>query len=688
MMKKYLLLLFFIHLFLLLHAQVETTILTDDIQNDIFESVEEQIVIDEDILDYTDELEVVLKYQNSKVNVNDMPPEVASTLLHLSDYQYYQLQLYIELYGELKSVYELAAVDGFSRKEVERLFDKIEVLPVKNRKFRFVDLFCKVKGMFLFRYGRILEKQLGYQKKSEGYLGTPASIACKLSLQATDQIAIGLTAEKDAGEQFFRGTQKQGFDHYSFFINVKNVGVLKNFVIGDYTLNFGQGLIQGARSMGNKGGGADQIRQFPTLLRAKASMNEGSYLRGGAIVVGNAYYSGTIFYSHRFMDGQCFVDSTGKQIYKGSLMNNGYHRTQNEIANRNTVMNRTIGAHFQMYRRIWELGITTVFNQFSKEVILSSDLYKKYNFSGKQVLNLGADFKLILRKTIFFGEIAVSKNYQQWGSGCLLGGIFSINPISKVSTLFRYYGRQYIAIQGNSFGEGKGCNNELGLYIATDVMAGAKTTLQLYMDAVYFPWLRFQVDMPSYGFEMGAKCSINFTKYISLNLKYKYVGKWQNVKESVYYTSTSRVDKYSFRWTLKVLPKQWLKLNSEVDWIITKGVTHQISQGVVFFQDIGISIDKWGLGINGRFCIFNTDSYDDRIYAYENDLLYSFTINAHYGKGIRYYVMLNYKYSFFSIQIRFAQTFFDDRSFISSGLTRINGNRRSEIRAQVVFHIN
>jgi hypothetical protein len=38
-----------------------------------------------------------------------------------------------------------------------------------------------------------------------------------------------------------------------------------------------------------------------------------------------------------------------------------------------------------------------------------------------------------------------------------------------------------------------------------------------------------------------------------------------------------------------------------------------------------------------RLQYFETDSYNSRIYAYENDVLYSYSIPAFYDKGFRYY---------------------------------------------------
>ena len=48
--------------------------------------------------------------------------------------------------------------------------------------------------------------------------------------------------------------------------------------------------------------------------------------------------------------------------------------------------------------------------------------------------------------------------------------------------------------------------------------------------------------------------------------------------------------------------------------------------------------------------------------------------------------MASYGYAFFNIQLRFSQTYYDDRTTISSGLSQIDGRTKSELKAQVLFH--
>jgi hypothetical protein len=86
---------------------------------------------------------------------------------------------------------------------------------------------------------------------------------------------------------------------------------------------------------------------------------------------------------------------------------------------------------------------------------------------------------------------------------------------------------------------------------------------------------------------------------------------------------------------------------------------------------------------NLRLQYFETDSYNSRLYAFENDVLYSFSIPVFYGKGYRYYVNVNYDISKkISIWMRWAQSIYPGQTTIGSGLDTINGDLKSEIKLE------
>ncbi len=92
------------------------------------------------------------------------------------------------------------------------------------------------------------------------------------------------------------------------------------------------------------------------------------------------------------------------------------------------------------------------------------------------------------------------------------------------------------------------------------------------------------------------------------------------------------------------------------------------------------------LSTNLRLQYFETDDYNSRIYAYENDVLYSFSIPAFFDKGVRYYFNVNYDLNRkLSLWVRFAQIIYEEKTIIGSGLDEIESNRRTQLKLQLRY---
>ena len=102
------------------------------------------------------------------------------------------------------------------------------------------------------------------------------------------------------------------------------------------------------------------------------------------------------------------------------------------------------------------------------------------------------------------------------------------------------------------------------------------------------------------------------------------------------------------------------------------------------YQDIHYHPMNSRWKINVRYALMDTDDYDSRIYAYENDVLYSFSMSAYSDSGSRFLLNVRYKLSrSVDLWFRYAATFYDKRQSIGSGWDEIQGNRKSDIALQL-----
>jgi hypothetical protein len=164
----------------------------------------------------------------------------------------------------------------------------------------------------------------------------------------------------------------------------------------------------------------------------------------------------------------------------------------------------------------------------------------------------------------------------------------------------------------------------------------------------------------------------------------------KNEEKQVGQNATSGLDQLVNQSLLKIRFHINTKINDQISLknrIETAAFSEEdekSSYGYMIYQDIFYNFKKVPLSLNMRYAVFDTDTYDSRIYAYESDLLYAFSIPAYYSKGTRFYFNLKYSISnYIDLWLRYSQTYFSDLDVISSGLNRINGNTKSEIKAQL-----
>ena len=123
-----------------------------------------------------------------------------------------------------------------------------------------------------------------------------------------------------------------------------------------------------------------------------------------------------------------------------------------------------------------------------------------------------------------------------------------------------------------------------------------------------------------------------------------------------------------------------------MEWVLFKEEKRATQHGFLAYQDVAFRKIGSPLHLAGRFCLFDADTYDARIYAYENDVLYAYSIPAFSHRGMRLYLLARYTVTQgIDIWLRFAQTYYTNLDVIGSGLDEIEGNTKSEVKAEVRF---
>ena len=218
--------------------------------NQLLEEIIENIAEEnEEELDYSELYEALYYFAEHPINLNKTSKEELRELYFLNAYQIDKLLLHIEKNGKLLSYLELQTVAGFDVQTIENLLPFISITTSVTSK----QLLANIKQYIMVRDQFYLQEQKGYIPDEDGnihYLGNAHRTYFKYRLK-NNYLQAGITAEKDAGENFIGERQPYGFDFYSAHLQAKKIGKIKNVIIGDYQMNFGQGLtMQSGMSFG------------------------------------------------------------------------------------------------------------------------------------------------------------------------------------------------------------------------------------------------------------------------------------------------------------------------------------------------------------------------------------------------------------------------------------------------------
>ncbi len=648
-------------------------------------------------VDFNTILESLEDYRLQPLNLNTATFEELAELQFLSSQQIIALLAYREALGQFATVYELQMVNGFDLVSAKLLANFV-VIQAPEEKIPIKRLFLKGKNQLLIRYQEILEPQSGFVKSDtledgtavSKFKGSPARIAMRYRYNYGNRLSYGFTAEKDPGEEFFKGSQKRGFDFYSAHVYLRDVGIFKHIALGDFEVKLGQGLALWSGFGTRKGEDVLNLfrQEFP--LKKYTSVNETTFFRGAAATIGVGKWEATAFASYKKIDGNVLsgivdtLDSFQETIEAfSSIQTAGLHRTDAEIEDRKAIQRFDTGASLQYKSDHFSVGANAFFSKFDAPLQPSDTPYNRFRFNGDQLLNLSVDYRVLLSGLSLWGETAMSDNGAMATTN---GALIDIADQISMGLLYRNYSKKYQSLNANAFGESSRPQNEEGLYIGAEILPVRKFRLQVYADVFKHPFLKFRVDGPSSGVEYFAQLNYSLNRSVEMYARYRNENKQRNapaISDNII-NVLSHHQKSDFRYNIDYRANYRLRFKSRLQWSWYDNGVSAKQRGFFLSQDVKYSLQNIPLDLTARFALFETESFDTRIYAYESSVLYDFSIPFFADRGSRFYVMGKYEWSRnVSCWLRFAQTYIANEETISSGDTQIDGNVQSEIRAMV-----
>ena len=651
---------------------------------------------EEEEVDYTTLFDELSVFYDNPIDVNNAKKEDLEQIYLLTEYQIDALIDHHKKFGAFYSVYELSTVKGMDYETIQNILPFISVKRRDNiPDEKPLEMIKRGRSTLMIRYSRILEEMEGFApiddstlaaSPNKRYLGDANKLYARYRFQYRNNLSFGITGEKDAGEEFFRGNNKQGFDFYSMHLYAKNFGFVKQIALGDYQVQFGQGLVLWSGLGFGKSSSILNTKKNGVGLRPYTSVDENVFMRGGGVTLGFGKINATAFYSHKNIDANLSSpDSTlvdGEVAQITSFQTTGYHRTQGEYEDKNAILETHMGAHVAYKTERLNIGLSGLYTRYNADVQRNLGLYNQFEFNTNENSTFGADYNFSLGPANMFGEVAMSAN---GGTAQLYGTLIHLDSRVNLSIVHRNYSQDFQGLLSNGLGEASRNQNEKGTLIGIHAKLHKFWNFSGYFDAFKFDWLRYKADAPSQGSDVLMQLNFKPNRSIQMYARFKKRNKPFNSRDDIDDLDfIVDVNQTNVRFHIDYKISSRIRFRNRVEYITYNYGNDNPEKGMLVYQDVSYKFKSFPLNLSFRYALFDTDTYNAKLYAYENDVLYSFSIPAYYYKGTRTYLTARYQVSRnIDVWLRAAQWFYNNQESVSSGLNEIKGQSKTEVKAQI-----
>ena len=611
--------------------------------------------------------DLLCELEQHPLDINTVTRETLEQFPFLSAQQIEEIIEYRDRYGPLKSIGELQMVRSLDYAQRRLLTYFIYIGDEPERGFPKLDDIARYGRHELMATARIPF----YRRKGDDgdYLGDPYRHWLRYQFTYHDAVKAGIVGAKDAGEPFFTGKNRWGYDHYALYLQLRRLGRLESLCLGHYRISMGMGLVMNSDFSLGKVAMLQNLGRASTGIRAHSSRSD-NYLQGAAATLNlGRGLRLTAFGSYRSIDATLNKDGTA-----ATLLNTGYHRTEAEMDKKHNLNILKAGGSLSYQNRGVHIGLNMAYSQLSRELKPNtSALYRKNYPQGKDFLNTSLDYRYASHRLSLNGETAIDK----------AGHLATINTASirlsdtwSMMALQRFYAYSYASIDAQSFSEGGRVQNESGVYLGLTWRPLPSLRLDAYTDFTYFAWARYQVSQSSYNWDYLLQGTWQHRRW-TLDARYRLRLKQ---KDNADKTALDSHPEHRMRFGLSYAGEGGFGAHTQID-----GGYYAYGEkewGMMISQSL--SYEGRRLRLNGGVGYFHTDSYDSRVYLYEKGPLYNYGLASFYGEGIRYWLMARAAIGQkLTLTAKIGVTDYFDRSTIGSSYQQIDASSMTDMDLQV-----
>jgi hypothetical protein len=592
--------------------------------------------------------EITVDISFKKIDINAASYDDWASLGILTPSQITAILQHRGKHGDFLSVYELGAVDGISQTTLQQL---LPFLYVRT-------------SVAAGKIDSPKHEFLGYWKNSlnndsfDAYAGENYKVRSSYSFESL-RLSARMQAEKDEGEPCF-SRQISTFDYLSAAIEYRPQSWIKKIIVGDYTCQFGQGLVLWNRLDFSQNIYTANLCRIKSGARMHRTFEENNFFRGVSVTAGGNGWELTCWGSTKFRDATVSrTDSAGTVVAISSFQNNGIHATAGQLAGRHSVREDVLGAdmHWEWKNVVW--GFCGYHTNLSADYVPRSLPYLSQRFTGNRFWATSSYARLHMREAIFYAENAVANSLQNFA---FIGGVCYM-PQSGLTFnwLYRYYPSGYFAPYANAYSVNTSVSNEKGFCVVANYQFAEKFVTLVQFDFADFLWLRYGEKAPTDKNRLMVQQEY-ITEPIRLLFRYRYdwgggdlSGEGEPVFKKQHYVT--------FQVWQQV--QENLMLHHRFDATLSRSPYR--SKGMMIAQDVDWKVLR-RLTLSGRYALFTTDDWNSRLYAYEKNIWQIYSYGVYNGNGVRASFMVKWDISrHFRWWLRYGLTVYSNKNTATSG---------------------
>ncbi len=567
----------------------------------------------------------------SPIDLNHTSDEELSQLYFLSPQQIDDILLYADKHP-FESLYELRMIQSLADYEIRDLLPFVKITtpltsnPLTTNPLYAKEIFANANQELITRVDA---------RNIESYEGSdPVYMQTRYRFDYQRRVTFGAQLRRP------QGGQAQDLQ-YGLYLQLKDIAPhLHTLVAGNFQASFGQGLVLAPVFRSGKSMYVTSVGQQPQGLRYYSSV-DGEGLHGLGTTLRwewgkNTRLDASVLYSMK------------------------HHN--------DTTWHHLVGANLTLRHKRLEVQLTAIENIWSDSIHpYRNAKYNRHYFRGRNQAVLGASARFNYGWFDAFAEFATTQNYQSsiinhqssitkshWGFGTIIGSRFyPTNGVSLIA-LYRYYSPYFDNALGYAFSETSRLGDENGGYLGLEISRWRNWRISGYGDVFYFSGHKYGLGdaVKTLGYDAMAELQYHHSTISSFSeAAHSVIPQWwlslrarARKKGTSTYSLRFQFDWSRGPWSLRTTAEA--NLTNEKSEIINQ--QSQIGYGFTLYQDISYDFTPYTvhhtpLSLKFRLQAFDCKNWENRIYTYEHDVLYAYSIPATYGLGGRAYLCLRWQ---------------------------------------------